>query len=98
MPKMIRLSSIVYGYLLMAYSREFRLRFGVELADVFEQLVRDAVREEGFRGLGLVWRTALWEVVTLAAPSRLSSCNAIAAALSLLASSVLFLAFFRAIS
>jgi hypothetical protein len=42
--------------------------------------------------------TAAWEVVSVAAPLQLRNSVVIAAALSLVSSSALFLAFFRAVS
>jgi hypothetical protein len=45
-----------------------------------------------------LWRSALWELLTVAVPLRLASNAVMAGAISFLASSVLFLVFFRAVS
>jgi hypothetical protein len=55
-------------------------------------------QRHGFMGMVRVGVTAAWEVVSVAAPLQLRNSVVIAAALSLVSSSALFLAFFRAVS
>ena len=95
---MVRLSRAVYGGLLVFYPCDLRHNFGAEIAAVFEELMRDAVAERGAAGMVSLWRSALWELLTLALSSRLASNAVKAGAISLLASSALFLVLFRAVS
>jgi hypothetical protein len=97
-PKLVGLTRIAYTGLLMFYPRDLRRRFGDEMADLFEDLIRDAAARQGLRGVATAWASAFWEVLTVAAPSRLASNAAMAGALSFLASSALFLVFFRALN
>jgi hypothetical protein len=95
--KIIRASQLVYGRLLAFYPAELRHRFGAEMADVFQQSLREAAIQHGIHGIAMQWSSALWELFTVAAPSRLESSAVMAGALSFLVSSVLFLAFFSAL-
>jgi len=91
----IRASRAAYAGLLALYPRDLRLRFGADMAEVFEDLMREAAARSGPAGIAAIWRCALWELLTVAAPSRLTSNAVMAGALSFLASSPLFLVFFR---
>jgi len=93
--RIIRASRQAYSGLLILYPGDLRRRFAAEMADVFEDLMREAAARRGPRGIAAIWRSALWELLTVAAPSRLASNTAMAGALSFLASSVLFLVFFQ---
>ncbi len=97
-PASVRIGRIIYGGLLMFYPPELRRKFGEEMLDVFVALLCDAV--VGRRNIEIfsLWRSALWELLTVALPSRLASSAVMAGALSLLASAALFLFFFRAVS
>jgi hypothetical protein len=95
--KIVEVSRVLYGSLLMVYPKELRGRFGEEMEIVFVASLRDAA-DQGVGGLLRVWRLALCELVTVALPSRLSSSAVMAAAVSLVAASALFLVFFRAVS
>ena len=95
---LVRLSRAVYAGLLVFYPRELRHQFGAEMVDVFEAVMRDAVSERGLPGAISLWRSALWELLIVAAPLRLASDALKAGAISFLASSVLFLVLFRAVS
>jgi hypothetical protein len=79
-------------------AREFRQRFGVEMTQVFADQMWGEWQRHGFVGMVRVGFTAAWEVVSVAAPLQLRNSVVIAAALSLVSSSALFLAFFRAVS
>jgi hypothetical protein len=94
----VRLSRVVYAGLLILYPRDLRHKFGAEMADVFEEAVHDAIVERGPAGVTSLWRSALLELLTVALPLRLASNAVMAGAISFLASSVLVLVFFRAVS
>ena len=91
-------SRIVYEALLIFYPRALRHKFGAEMAEVFEALMRDAVIGHGLAGTIPLWRSVLWELLTVALPMRLASNAVIAGAISLLVSSALFLVLFRAVT
>jgi hypothetical protein len=94
----IRASRLVYANLIFLYPSDLRCRFGVEMTDVFEELMRAATMRRGLLGIVSLWRSVLWELLTIAAPSRLTSSSLMAGALSFLASSALFLVFFSALN
>ena len=94
----VRLSRVVYAGLLIFYPGDLRHRFGAEMADVFQAAMRDAIVERGPAGIIFLWRHALWELLTLAVPLRLASNAVMVGAISFLASSVLVLVFFRALT
>ena len=93
--RIIRASRFAYAGLLIVYPRDLRRRFGSEMVEVFEDATHEALTRSGPRGIAMIWRSALWELLTVAAPSRLASNAVMAGALSFLASSALFLVFFR---
>jgi hypothetical protein len=95
--RVVRASRMLYAGLIVFYPREVRGRFGIEMADVFEDLIRDAAAERGWRGIFWPWGSVLRELLTVALPLRLASNLVMAGAISFLASSVLFLVFFRAV-
>jgi len=95
---MVRLSRVAYAGLLIFYPGDLRQRFGAEMTDVFQAVMRDAILQRGPAGMISLWRCALWELLTVAVPLRLASNAAIAGAISFFASSVLVLAFFRAVT
>lgn len=98
MKKTIQLSSFIYRHLVIFYPRECRHKFGSEMVEVFEDLLDDAIRRRDASGIVSLWSSALWELLSVAAPLRLENTVVIAGALSLVASSALFLAFFRAVN
>ncbi len=97
MERIIRVSCRLYGHLLIFYPGEFRRRFAAEMTQLFEEMLRHAAQRGPIAiiSLGL---SALWELLSVAAPLRLQNASVIAGALSLIASSILFLAFFRAVT
>jgi hypothetical protein len=98
MPNALRISGLAYNCLLTAYPREFRQRFGEEMAELFaKQMCAECTRHK-LGGLIRVWLTAVCEIVSVAGPLQLRDPAMIAAALSFICSSVLTLAFFRAVS
>ncbi len=64
----------------------------MEMVDVFKDLLHEAVARRGAFGVASQCGSALWEVLTIAVPARLRSSTFMAGTLSLLVSSVLFLA------
>jgi hypothetical protein len=93
-----RVSCFVYGLLLRLYPGEFRRRFGAEMRQVFAEQMHGEQHRRGFRGTLFVWQTAAWEIISAAVPLQLRSSIMIAVALSFVLSSILCLAFFRAVS
>lgn len=94
----IRISRIIYGGLLIFYPPELRRKFGKEMIDLFVTLLRDSIAEGRSVKIFSLWESALRELLTVALPSRLASNAVIAGALSFLASTALFLFFFRAVN
>jgi hypothetical protein len=98
MRTLIEVSCSLYRTLLLCYPSEVRRRFHAEMTQVFADQLSDAWQLRGFAGTVQVWRTAVWELLTVAAPLGLQSPALIAAALSLLGSAALCAAFLRAVS
>lgn len=96
--RIIRISRLAYSRLLFFYPGDLRREFGVEMTEVFEDSLREAMKRRGPAGLAASWRSAVWELITVAGPSHLVNPTVIAGAISLLAASVLFLVFFRFVS
>ena len=88
----------VYRWLLVFYPRELRERYGAEMMLAFNLQMRDAWKRRGTLGATRVGLSAAWEIVSVAAPLQLRNPAVIAAALSFVCSSILMLAFFRAVS
>ncbi len=59
MPQTLRRICRLYGVLLLAYPRDFRLRFGSEMAATFSNQIRDEWNQSGFAGVcrGGAWRS-----------------------------------------
>jgi len=88
-----RVSRMVYSGLLTLYPPDLRRRFGAEMEEVFEELLR-AAAQSGANSVAAVWSRALWELLAVALPQRLASETVMAGAISFLTASGLFLAFF----
>lgn len=97
MALLLQKSTQLYSALLSAYPREFRQRFGGEMAETFADQLAFETQMHGLRGFAQVWNCALQELFSIAVPMQLRSSIVLAAALSVVLSSVLFIAFFRAI-
>ncbi len=93
----IRWSGWTYRCLLIAYPRELRRRFGADMIEVFEDQLYEAALQGGRSGIVSLWRTALWELASVAVPLRLESSMVIAGALSFLVSSAIAWVFFRSV-
>jgi hypothetical protein len=97
MPKIIRLSCYVYRRMLIFYPRDLRRRFGSEMVEVFADQLSEVALEQRSIGMLSLWGTALWELLSVAAPARLQSTTLIACTVSFLASSAMFLAILGAV-
>jgi hypothetical protein len=98
MTEALRKSCLLYNVLLFAYPRDFRQRFGSEMLTTFSEQMCSEWKRSGLVGIFQVWRSALWELLSVAVPLQLRSSIVVAMALSCLWSSALFLALFRAVS
>ena len=92
MTRTVRASCGLYKMLLFAYPSDFRLRFGSEMVTTFADLIGDEWAHNGLPGVVRVWRTALGEVFSAAAPLQLQSPIVVATSLALLSSFALFVA------
>lgn len=90
-------TTLLYDALLSAYPREFRQRFGHEMAETFAEQLYFETNQYGLRGFAHVWSSGIQELFSVAVPMQLRSSVVIAAAVSFLLSCVLFIAFFRTI-
>jgi hypothetical protein len=91
-----RLNCGLYRVLLFAYPREFRLRFGAEMASTFLEQIRAGRNRNGFPGIVRVWLGAVAELFSVAMPLQLRSTIVLAMSLSFLWSLALFIALLRA--
>ena len=98
MSNAFKMSCCLYRLLLGFYPREFRQRFGAEMTQVFADQMLAEWKRRRVLGLVRVALIAAWEVMSVAAPLQLHNSIVIAAALSFVSSSALFLALFRAVS
>jgi len=92
----IRLNGGIYRLLLCAYPRDFRLRFGTEMALTFLEQIRAEREHGGLVGVARVWRTAIAELFSVAVPLQLRSSIVLAMFLSFICSFVLFITLLRA--
>jgi hypothetical protein len=97
MQPVIHASVWIYRQLLHVYPRELRAHFSTDMAEIFEDLLHDAASQRGALGITLLWRCAFLELATVAIPARLQSNQMIAAALSLVVSSLITWVFLRAV-
>jgi hypothetical protein len=84
--------------LLCAYPRDFRQRFSSEMVDSFSDQMWNEWQRGGIFGVAQVWRSAFWELLSIAVLGQLGSSVVIAAVLSFTGSSALFLVLFRAVA
>jgi len=98
MPNAIQLNRFAFSVLLAFYPCELRQRYGAEMMLVLSDQTQEEWKRSGILGVTRVWLTAGWEVICVAAPLQLRNPSVIAAALSFVCSSILVLAFFRAVS
>ncbi len=92
------LSRFVYEQLLIIYPQDFRERFGSEMADVFDEAMRDALVQRGFVGATSLWLSSLWELGTTAVGSWLKNEKLMAGAVAFFLAAFLFVSLLRAIS
>lgn len=96
MTSAIQLNCGLYRLLLFAYPRDFRLRFGTEMAITFLEPIRAGRDRDGFLGVVRVWLAAVAELLSVAVPLQLRSTIVLAMSLSFLWSLALFIALLRA--
>ena len=97
MKPMVRASVYVYRSLLLVYPRELQARFRTDMAEVFEDLLCEAVDQGGPRDVATLWCTVFVELATVALPSRLKPNVIIAGRLSFVLSSLITWVFLRAV-
>ena len=83
MTSAVRVSCGLYKMLLFTYPSDFRLRFESEMVTTFSDLICGEWKHNGLPGVARVWRSAVGEVFSVAAPLRLRSPVLIATSLSL---------------
>ena len=71
MSVVLELSCWVYKRMLPLYADSLRYRYGDEMEQLFREQLMDAGKE-GVSGIGRVWRSAVYDVVSLAGPAYLS--------------------------
>jgi hypothetical protein len=98
MTSAVRVSCSIYRMLLFVYPSDFRMRFESEMVTTFSDLICGEWKHSGLPGVARVWRSAVGEVFSVAAPLRLRSPIVIATSLSLLLSIALFMAVFQAMT
>jgi hypothetical protein len=98
MPSPVRVSCGLYRMLLLAYPRQFRVRFKSEMVSTFSDLIRGEWEQKGVPGVARVWRSALGEVFSVAVPLHLQSPIVITVSLALLSSLALFMTVFHAMT
>ncbi len=96
MENLIRLSCFLYSRLLIFYPRELRQKFGTHMVEIFEDLLLELPPRRAVAAYLSLWRIALWELASVGVVSRLQNTAFIAAAASILLSSLLVWSFFRA--
>ena len=96
MELVVRVSVWVYRGLLVMYPRELRARFAADMAEVFEDWLRESAKAHGPSAVAAVWSTALAELA-VALPAGLEPNVIIAAGLSLVVSSLITWVFLRAV-
>jgi hypothetical protein len=93
----MRWSVRIYGCLLVLYPRELRCRFGADMVEVFEDVLRAAMVERGGSGVVDLWGTALWELTSVGVRSRLETATIVVVTASFAVSSFIAWIFFRAV-
>src|SRR5215470_12565564 len=94
MSSVVRASCGLYKVLLFAYPRDFRLRFGSEMATTFSDLICDEWEQNGLPGVARTWWYAVGEVFSAAVPLHVKNPIVVAGLLALISSSALFATIF----
>lgn len=71
MQRGVRLSTSFFRRLIIAYSAEYRERFGDEMAQVFRDLCLDVYRKEGLGGLARLWAGTLVDLLKTSIEERI---------------------------
>ena len=85
----LELSCWVYKRMLPLYADNLRYRYGDEMEQLFREQLMDATKE-GVSGIGRVWRSAVYDAVSLVGPAYLEPVRLWTVA-TLLSASVIFL-------
>jgi hypothetical protein len=97
-PKTLQYVLTCYRALLWLYPRDFRVTYGYDMADVFQQQLCAEWTRRGMRGVLATGSYAIGEIFTIALPGQLLNERMIAPCLSLPITSAIFmtlLAFMR---
>src|ERR1700760_168411 len=89
MSSVVELSCWVYKRMLPLYADNLRYRYGDEMEQLFREQLVDA-RKEGASGIGRVWRSAVYDAVTLVGQAYLGPVRLWTVA-TLLSASLIFL-------
>src|SRR5437588_4811485 len=98
MTSAVQLSCGLYKMLLFAYPSDFRLRFESEMVTTFSDLICGEWEQNGLPGVARVWRSAVGELFSVAAPLHLQNPIVVAMAVSFLCSSALFMTIYCAMT
>jgi len=90
MPAILCISVRLYRWMLVLYPFALRSQFSNEMADVFEQQIRDAWQLNRFSGVARVWSCAAEEIILVALPARLNPATLRICAISLLSTLAVF--------
>jgi hypothetical protein len=56
---MIAFANTLYGWLLLAYPPVYRRAYAAEMSLTFREMNRDALQQDGLRGLVVLWARTL---------------------------------------
>src|ERR1700730_13565916 len=79
MSSVLELSCWVYKRMLPLYADSLRHRYGDEMEQLFREQLMDA-RKKGVSGIGRVWRSAVYDAVSLVGPAYLEPVRLVLAA------------------
>jgi hypothetical protein len=96
MAGILRTSCRMYVLLLPLYPEALRIQFGGDMADVFEQQVREGCERHGLTGLARVWLCAVADIIQNNLPAELYWRKIGIPVVSLVATFALFEVFARA--
>jgi hypothetical protein len=80
--RFVRLSSHIYSRILVLYPADLRREFGDEMTDVFAQDLAEMWHSRRLVGVLNVWRRALCELTSIAAPAGIATSTVIATTIS----------------
>lgn len=65
-------SERVYRMLLLAYPRDFRREYGLQMEQAFGDLYREAAERDGRRGIALLWAQTISDLARMAVAQRIT--------------------------